>query len=50
VNDSTPESLLGVAMSTVILKALGISIGGFLFYFFTFILGIVALGLGYSRV
>ncbi len=44
------NTLLGVTITTAILKVLGISVGGFLFYFLTFILGIMALTLGYSRV
>ena len=44
------NTLLGIVITTAILKALGVSIGGFLFYLFTFILGITALFLGYSRV
>jgi hypothetical protein len=44
------NTVLGIAIATAILKALGVSIGGFLYYLFTFILGITALSLGYSRV
>ena len=43
------NTLLGIAITTAILKALGVSLGGFLFYILTFILGITALCIGYTK-
>jgi len=44
------NTLLGVAITTAILKALGASLSGFAFYFTTLILGVMALTLGYTKV